>query len=147
VALAERSAVVRRTLPVSPALVYAEWTDPDAIADWMCPRPARCLSVILEPRVGGALRFEIEENGVTFSVWGRFLSLVAPRLIRFTWSCSTWPDPGVESMVTVTLDEVGDDETVMTIEHSGLPDGLAERHEAGWFAIAEQLASELAAGA
>jgi uncharacterized protein YndB with AHSA1/START domain len=144
---AERRATVRRTLPVGPALVYAEWTDPGSLADWMCPRPARCVSVALEPRVGGALRFEIEENGVTFSVWGRFLAMEAPRLLRFTWSCSTWPDPTVESVVTVMLDEVGDGETAMTIEHSGLPAGLSDRHEAGWRAIAAQLGSMLAARA
>ena len=144
---AARSAIVRRTLPAAPARVYAEWTDPDALADWMCPRPARCLSVSLEPHVGGAVRFEIEEDGVAFSVWGRFLALEPPRLIRFTWSCSTWPDPGVESVVTVALEEVGHGETAMTIEHSGLPTGLAHRHESGWATIAGQLASELTANA
>jgi len=109
----------------------------------MFPRPARCVGVSIEPRVGGSLRLEIEENGVEFSVWGRFLALDAPRLIRFTWSCSTWPDPGVESIVTVTLDVHGVGATDMTIEHSLLPEDLADRHDEGWRAIAEQLGDEL----
>jgi hypothetical protein len=49
--------------------------------------------------------------------------------------------------VTVTLQGLGGDKTVMTIEHSGLPAGLVDRHEAGWVAIAAQLDSELATSA
>jgi len=128
-------------------VVYGEWTDPEAVADWMCPRPARCTSVSMEPVVGGALRFEIEEDGIAFAVWGRFLALDPPRLISFTWSCSTWPDPSVESIVTVTLEASGRDETLMTIEHRALPPDLVQRHEEGWWAIAGQLDGELAAPA
>jgi uncharacterized protein YndB with AHSA1/START domain len=136
-----RAASVRRTLPASPEEVYAEWTDPQAMAEWMCPRPARCTSVTLVPRVGGDLRLEIEENGTAFAVWGRFRVLDPPHRLEFTWSCSTWPDPTVESIVTVTLEAAGGDETVMTIEHRGFPAELVPRHEAGWEAIATQLAA------
>jgi len=141
------TAIVRRTLPADPAVVYREWTDPEAVADWMCPRPARCTSVSMVPVVGGELRFEIEEDGVAFSVWGRFLALEPPHLIRFTWSCSTWPDPIVESVVTVTLKKSGQDQTLMTIEHRALPPDLVQRHEVGWRAVAAQLERDLAARA
>ncbi len=144
---AARTVVVRRTLPARPELVYAEWTDAEAIADWMCPRPARCTGVTLEPRVGGHLRLEIEEEGTTFAVWGRFVELDPPHRLGFTWSCSTWPDPSVESLVTVTLDPLGPDRTVMTIEHAGLPAGLVDRHEEGWRVIGAQLDGDVGASA
>ena len=99
-------AVVRRTLPAGTSVVHAEWTDAEAVADLMCPHPARCTSVSMEPEVGGALRFEIEEDGVAFAVRGRFLALEPPHLIQFTWSCSTWS------------------------EHRALPLDLVQRHEA-----------------
>src|SRR6266852_1609835 len=35
------TAVVRRLLPAAPELVYDEWLDPEALREWMCPRPAR----------------------------------------------------------------------------------------------------------
>jgi len=44
----------------------------------------------------------------------------------------------------VTLDVLGVGATDMTIEHSLLPEDLADRHEGGWRAIAEQLGDELA---
>ena len=45
------------------------------------------------PRVGGRLRFDIEDEGEHFTVHGVFLALDRPRLLQFTWSCSIWHDP------------------------------------------------------
>jgi uncharacterized protein YndB with AHSA1/START domain len=138
------AAVVSRLLPARPQDVWHEWVDADAMADWMCPWPARCLGVQLEPVVGGNVRIDIEEDGFRFFVAGRCAELDPPRRLAFTWSCSTWLDPNVESQVTVTLDAVTLDEprcagTLMTIEHALLPPDLRDRHQAGWAAIANQL--------
>ena len=140
-------AVVRRLLPVPPGVVYDEWLDPAALADWMCPRPARCRGVTSDPRVGGQLRIDIEEAGTEFYVTGRYLALDRPRLLSFTWSCSTWPDPRLSSVVTVLLEPRDGQRTLMTIEHTLLPPGLVGQHERGWAAIARQLAHELTAPA
>jgi uncharacterized protein YndB with AHSA1/START domain len=116
------------------------------LCDWMCPRPARATSIDLEPTVGGRLRIGIEENGVRFVVTGRFIELNRPCRLSFTWSCSTWPDPNTESLITVSLEPHGDGETLMTIQHALLPPDLIDQHESGWARIAEQLAAELALG-
>jgi len=137
---------VTRLLPASPAVVYDEWLDPVALSDWMCPLPSRATSIDLEPMLGGRLRIEIEENGVRFVVRGRYVELDRPFRLSFTWSCSTWPDPTLESLVTVTLEPHGDGETLMTIQHTLLPPDLTDQHQSGWARIAEQLAMELAAG-
>jgi uncharacterized protein YndB with AHSA1/START domain len=141
------AAVVRRVLPASPAVVYAEWLDPAALQDWMCPRPARCRSVESDPRVGGRLRIDIEDGGVEFWVSGEYLVLDPPRRLSFTWSCSTWPDPSLRSVVNVLLEPWDGGQTLMTIEHTLLPPGLVGQHQRGWAAIARQLAAELAAPA
>jgi len=137
-------AVVRRLLSASPDVVYDEWLDPDALSDWMCPRPARCLAVESEPWAGGRLRIDISDGGVEFYVSGRFLVLDRPGRLSFTWSCSTWPDPSAQSVVNVLLEPHGHEQTLMTIEHSLLPGEFVERHTQGWAAIADQLAAELA---
>jgi uncharacterized protein YndB with AHSA1/START domain len=142
--LHEPAAVVRRLLPAPPDVVYDEWLDPDAMAAWMCPRPARCLSIDSEPRIGGRLRIDIEDDGATFFVSGKYLELDRPGLLRFSWSCSTWPDPSVASVVTVVLEPRAGLQTLMTITHELLPPGLADQHERGWAAIADQLAGGLA---
>ena len=142
-----QAAAVRRVLPAVPDVVYGEWTEAAALSDWMCPRPARCRHVEADPRIGGRLRFDIEENGAEFSVTGEYLVLDRPRRVSFSWSCSTWPDPLVRSVVDVRLEPHGPAETLMTITHLRLPPGLAGQHERGWAAIAGQLAARLAATA
>ena len=139
----ETTALVRRLLPAPPEVVYDEWLDPAALAGWMCPRPARCRGIESDPRVGGRLRIDIEEEGAEFYVTGEYLALDRPGRLSFTWSCSTWADPGHSSVVTVLLEprEVG--QTLMTIRHTLLPPGLADQHARGWEAIAAQLAAEL----
>jgi uncharacterized protein YndB with AHSA1/START domain len=112
--------------------VYDEWLDPEALGEWMCPRPARATSIDLDPTIGGRLRIDIEEEGVEFAVTGRFVELDPPWRLSFTWSCSTWPDPSMESLVTVTLEPCGDNETRMTITHALLPPDLIDQHHSGW---------------
>lgn len=141
-----QAAHVERLLPAAAAVVYDEWLDPDALSDWMCPRPARAIHIELDPTVGGRLRMDIEEDGVRFAVTGSYVELDRPRRLSFTWSCSTWPDPSVESLVTVTLEPRGDDQTFMTIHHALLPPHLIDQHRSGWVCIAEQLADELETG-
>ncbi|HZC71611.1 MAG TPA: SRPBCC domain-containing protein [Jatrophihabitans sp.] len=133
------SAIVERLLPATPDEVYEQWLDPDALLDWMCPRPARCLSVQAEPRIGGRIRIDIEEHGRPFYVHGTYTDLDRPSRIGFTWSCSTWPDPSLVSHVLVTLLPRGADQTLMTISHSALTADLADQHRHGWQLIAEQL--------
>jgi uncharacterized protein YndB with AHSA1/START domain len=141
----ETSAVVRRLLPAPAPVVYGEWLDPDALAGWMCPRPARCRRVQAEPIVGGLLHLEIEEHGTVFFVSGQYLVLDPPNRLSFSWSCSTWADPSVRSVVDVLLEPAHGEQTLMTITHTLLPPGLADQHARGWDAIASQLAAKLAA--
>jgi uncharacterized protein YndB with AHSA1/START domain len=134
---------VRRIMPAAPDVVFDEWLDPESLKEWMCPRPAQCAVVKLEPRVGGVVRFDIEDSGTRLVVTGQFLEIDRPRRLRFTWSSSVWPDPMVASIVTVTFEPVGEDETLMSIEHSLLPPDLVDTHQNGWTKICDQLAGAL----
>jgi uncharacterized protein YndB with AHSA1/START domain len=78
-------------------------------------------------------------------VTGRFIELDRPRRLRFSWTCSDWADPTVQSQVTVTLEDHGPDQTLMTIEHEQLPAGQADPHQRGWGAIMVQLGEALEA--
>jgi uncharacterized protein YndB with AHSA1/START domain len=138
-----RAAVVRRVLPASPDVVYDEWLDADGLAEWMCPRPARPTKVDLEPKAGGHLRIDIDDQGYLLQVTGTYLDLDRPRLLRFTWHCSDWAEPDRGSVVTVTLEPHGDGQTLMTIRHALLPPHLTGAHERGWGRVAEQLGARL----
>jgi uncharacterized protein YndB with AHSA1/START domain len=126
-------------MPARPAEVYDEWTDAESLREWMCPRPAHAVRVECDARIGGELRFHIRDRGESLVIEGRFLELDRPQRIRFTWNCSAWEPPAPDSVVTVTLEPYGGDETLMTIEHAQLPPDVVDSHERGWETIGEQL--------
>jgi len=137
------TAVVTCDLPAAQEVVYDEWLDRESLMEWMCPHPARPVSIEIEPVVGGSLRFDIDDEGSPMVVTGTYLTLDRPRRIEFTWNCSTWPRDQQDSVVSVTFEAVDHQTTRMTIEHSRLATDLADRHQQGWAAIAEQLANQL----
>ena len=137
------SAVVRRIMPALPAQVYDEWLDPQSLAEWMCPRPAFATKIESDARVGGEYRLDIDDDGLSMTVTGRYLELDRPNRIGFTWHCSNWHPETPGSIVTVTFEAYGRHETLMTIEHTQLRTDLVERHYNGWLRIAEQLSAAL----
>jgi hypothetical protein len=56
---------------------------------------------------------------------------------------STWPDPTIQSVATVTIEPDGAEASIMTIEHELLPSALVRRHAHGWTATSAQLGSRL----
>jgi len=135
---------VQRVMPAAPEAVFNEWLDRESLQDWMCPRPVQVLDVTVEPHVGGRVRFDIDDEGTRVLITGQFLTIDRPRLLRFTWSNSNWPDPTTESIVNVAFEAVGDDETLMSIEHSLLPPEEFQSFDGGWTLTCEQLADRLA---
>ncbi|MBW0015417.1 SRPBCC family protein [Mycobacterium sp.] len=134
---------VRSVMPAPPAVVFEQWLDPESLMEWMCPRPVRCVAVSVDARVGGELRFDMDDSGVPIQMTGHFLEIDRPHRLRFTWSNSNWPDPTVASIVAVTFDPVGDEQTLMVIEHSLLPPDIIDEFRTGWPPTCDQLAALL----
>lgn len=135
---------VQRVMPAAPGEVFDEWLDPDALTEWMCPRPTRVVDVDIHPRVGGRVRFDVVDgSGERVLITGQFLAIERPRLLRLTWSNSDWPDPTVSSIVEVTFAPVADDRTLMSIEHRLLPPPEFDNFHSGWQLTADQLAARL----
>jgi uncharacterized protein YndB with AHSA1/START domain len=136
--------VVQRVMPATPQVVFDQWLDPEALEEWMCPHPVRVIDVTVEARVGGTVRFDVDASGTRVLISGQFLAIERPHLLRFTWSNSNWEDPTQASVVNVTFEPVGADETLMSIEHSLLPPTEFEAFHTGWIVTFEQLAGTLA---
>ena len=108
---------VQRIMPAPPEVVFDEWLDPESLADWMCPRPSRCVAITVEPHVGGRVRFDVNTLGELVLITGQFLAVDRPSLLQFTWSHSGWADPTASSVVTVEFAPHGESQTLMSIEH------------------------------
>jgi uncharacterized protein YndB with AHSA1/START domain len=134
---------VQRVMPAPPTVVFDEWLDPEAMKEWMCPRPVRCVDIIVEPRVGGTVRFDVDNEGTSVLIAGRFLAIDRPNALRFTWSNSNWSDPTTVSIVNVAFEPYGDEETLMSIEHSLMPPEEFDDFHNGWTLTADQLATVL----
>lgn len=137
--------VVQRALRAPPAVVFDAWLDADAMADWMCPHPARATNVEVDAHIGGRYRIDIDDAGFALSITGEYLVLDRPRRLSFTWSSSTWKPNAPDSIVTVELEPRGDDETLMTIRHERIPPDVVEGHGEGWRLIARQLGERIEA--
>lgn len=133
-------------MPAAPQVVFDQWLDPDSLTEWMCPRPVRVVAVTVEALVGGTVRFDVEDSGTRVLIIGQFLAIDRPHLLRFTWSNSNWPDPTAVSIVNVVFEPVGDDETLMSIEHSLLPPEEFDNFQQGWEVTFDQLAAVLQGG-
>jgi uncharacterized protein YndB with AHSA1/START domain len=134
---------VQRVMPAAPEVVFDEWLDRESLREWMCPRPVRVVDVTIEPHVGGTVRFDVDDSGTRVLISGQFLTIDRPRLLRFTWANSDWSDPTAESVVNVAFEPIGDDETLMSIEHSLLPPEEFENFDNGWTLTFDQLARVL----
>ena len=105
------------------------------------------VAITVEPCVGGSVRFDVDDSGTSVLITGRFLAIDRPHLLRFTWSNSNWPDPTVVSVVNVAFAPSGDDQTLMSIEHSLLPPEEFDNFQNGWVLTCDQLAALLHATA
>jgi uncharacterized protein YndB with AHSA1/START domain len=137
---------VQRLMPATPEVVFDQWLDRESLAEWMCPRPVRVVDIAVEPRVGGRVRFDVDDLGTRVLITGRFLTIDRPRLLRFTWSNSDWLDPTAVSVVNVVFEPIGDDQTFMSIEHSLLPPEEFDNFQNGWTLTCAQLVALLQAG-
>lgn len=134
---------IQRVMPATPGVVFDQWLDRESLREWMCPHPVRVVDLTVEPHVGGNVRFDIDDLGTPVLITGRFSAIDRPRLLRFTWSASDWPDPTAVSIVTVAFEPIGDDQTLMTIEHSLLPPAEFDDYRDGWTGVCDQLAALL----
>jgi uncharacterized protein YndB with AHSA1/START domain len=133
------TARVERVLPVAPPAAYAAWVDPATLARFIAPHPGSA-EVEIDPRVGGGVRIVMTYPDGRREFEGEYLVLEPPDRLSFTWR----PVGGdYESIVTVTFEQHGADETLMTITHSRLPSASVDDYLGGWVRIQDQLAAML----
>lgn len=107
-----------------PAEVFPYFVDPERYVRWQGMRAE------LDPRPGGVFRVWMDNETVAS---GEYLEIEQPHRVVFTWGWqgSESIPPG-STTVELTLRADGD-ATILSLRHTGLPDGAAAAmHEEGW---------------
>jgi uncharacterized protein YndB with AHSA1/START domain len=135
------SLTLRRRLNASAAKVYAAWTQPAQLMQWMNPYDNVCIHAEADVRVGGHFRVLMRgPDGEEIEVSGTYLEVVPDARLVFTWAWRGTPER--ESRVTVILREDGR-ATELTLKHEGFFDEAArDDHEGGWSSVLDRLVEQ-----
>ena len=142
---AETTLVVRKLIPATREEVFAAWTDPESIRQWMCPGDVETTEAQLDVRVGGSYRILMKGKTEDFDHNGVYQVVEPPSKLGFTWiSKGTDNQP---TLVTVEIFERGK-QSELVLTHERFPKAqMVERHKGGWSQIADKLAQRFAQNA
>jgi uncharacterized protein YndB with AHSA1/START domain len=127
-----RSLSLARVLPAAIEDVFEACTRPELLARWLVCSEDGTASAMNELRVGGRFRVQMRRGDeVIGGAEGRYVEIAPPVRLAFTWSA---PNVGVrDSLVTIELRAVGDEETELVLTHALDPATEAgKRHARGW---------------
>lgn len=134
--------VVRRRIPAPREVVYAAWTDPEGLREWMCPGDVLSAEATLDVRVGGSFRITMRTRDRVHQHVGTYQVVDPPAKLQFTWS--GLDDPSEITLVSVEfVDHRNACELVITHDRFPTAEG-AQRYETGWGTIATKFAAYLA---
>jgi uncharacterized protein YndB with AHSA1/START domain len=141
--LADDELSITRMFDAPASLVFALWSKPEHLKQWMGPEGFTCPDVEMDFRVGGAYRAMIKsaEHGENW-FGGVYREIVANERLVFTFKWDNeGPSAGVETLVTLTFEE-RDGRTTQTMHQK--PFSNVERrdsHVGGWSSAFVKLAA------
>jgi uncharacterized protein YndB with AHSA1/START domain len=104
----ERELVITRTFNGPARLVFEAWTKPELLLRWWAPKMfgVSFLSCEIDPRTGGAYRFEFSHpaSEQPMAFFGKYLEVTPPS--RLVWTNEEGGEGG--PVTTVTFEERGD---------------------------------------
>ncbi len=140
------------------ALVWRAWTDPQHFMRWWGPEHFTCPTCQLDLRVGGKYFHCMQSpEGQQFWSTGEYKEIVPQERLVFTdcfadeqgnvVSAAHYgmdPDFPLETLVTVTFEDLGSSKTRMTFRHTGIPAGEdRDMAQLGWSQSFDKLAADL----
>ncbi len=132
------SLVIKRTFAASAERVFATWTQPELLKQWMGPGPVTVSEAEVDLSVGGAYRLVMNDpKGDTHIPSGTYEEIVPNEKLVFNW---TWANVEEVTRVTIELREISDNETELTLTHVGFAEKDArDHHEEGWNGCLDKL--------
>jgi uncharacterized protein YndB with AHSA1/START domain len=132
---------IKKLLPASREEVFAAWTDPESLKQWMDPGNTSVPLVQVDLREGGSFRIDMQTESGYHVHTGEYLEIKPPEKLVFTW-ISEFTDQS-PSRVTLEFFERGD-QTELLLTHEQLPsEDAVKGHTRGWMERVDFLADYL----
>ena len=129
---------LRRVIDAPVQRVYAAWTDPELLRQWLAPGNAVASRAVADVAVGGT--FLIGMRGADGQRWlaRDVYREVAPlRRLVHTWR---WEGSHTETLVTIEFEPESADRTRLTLTHARFArDEARDEHERSWAECLEKL--------
>ena len=95
--------ITRRFIKATPELLFAAWTTPEHVKNWMGPRSMVMVSCEMDVRVGGRYRFvHRAPDGQEYAFGGKYLEIQAPS--RMVCTSVFEMTPQFEAVETLTFE-------------------------------------------
>jgi uncharacterized protein YndB with AHSA1/START domain len=129
----ELSLEIERVLPVTRAVVFAAFSDPDELAKWWGPERFTVPSLEFNPQVGAGYRIEMQPpEGDPFHLTGEFREVDPPARLVYTFAWEP-PDPDdVETVVELSFRDLGQSTEVVLVQGPFKTEARRELHRNGW---------------
>lgn len=138
----EQALELVRELKASRERVFAAWVDPDQAARWWVPQSCELVSCRMDVRAGGGWHRRMRvENGTVISKWGEYREVSSPERLVFTYN-TEYADGRIdpETLVTITLVDLGDGRTRLTLRHERFwSEAASIGHTGGWTGALDRL--------
>jgi uncharacterized protein YndB with AHSA1/START domain len=129
---------VRRVFEATPEELFDAWFSREQWQAWIGPEGCQCQVPLLEPKVGGRYRIQMQlSDGREIPIEGVFKTVDRPRTLAFTWG-GTLSEGSTLVRLAFKPVEGG---TELTLIHEGLPTPEdREGHSKGWNSALNKLA-------
>ncbi len=129
---------LRRVIDAPVQRVYASWTDPELLTQWLAPGDAVASRAVADVAVGGT--FLIEMRGTDGQRWlarGVYREVAPLRRLVHTWRSE---GSDTDTLVTIEFEPESADRTRLTLTHARFTqDEARDEHERSWADCLEKL--------
>lgn len=141
--IADDELLITRTFDAPASIVFSLWSNPEHFKRWMGPEDFTCRDAEIDFRVGGSYRAMIKspKHGDNW-FGGVYREIVANKRLVFTFAWNNeGPSAGVETLVTITFQELNGKTTQTFHQTPFLSVERRDSHVGGWSSAFQKLAA------
>jgi uncharacterized protein YndB with AHSA1/START domain len=124
---------LERVVPARAEVAFQAFAEPGQLAQWWGPHGFSVPDLDWKPRAGAGFRITMQPaEGEAFYLRGEFVEVAVPEKLSFTF---TWEPPNpddVETLVELTLTDLGDATRVHLHQGEFKTEERLELHRGGW---------------